>query len=122
MEGAYDRGGKRTNEIEAREVVEAVVEHARTAPGLSLGVVTFSAAQKELIDDLIEDAKIRHPHLDAFATQTTTEEFFVKNLENVQGDERDVIFISIGSGPRIAGHALDSMAFGPVSVEVASAG
>ena len=117
VEGAYDRGGKRTNEIEAREVVEAVVEHARTAPGLSLGVVTFSAAQKELIDDLIEDAKIRHPHLDAFATQTTTEEFFVKNLENVQGDERDVIFISIGYGPRIAGHALDSMAFGPVSVE-----
>jgi very-short-patch-repair endonuclease len=117
VDGAYDRGGKRTNETEAREVVEAVVEHARTAPGLSLGVVTFSAAQKELIDDLIEDAKIRHPHLDAFATQSSTEEFFVKNLENVQGDERDVIFISIGYGPRIAGHALDSMAFGPVSAE-----
>ena len=47
VDGAYDRGGKRTNEIEAREVVEAVVEHARTAPGLLLGVVTFSAAQKE---------------------------------------------------------------------------
>jgi hypothetical protein len=115
--GAYDRGGKRTNEIEAREVVEAVVNHARTGSGLSLGVVTFSAAQKGLIDDLIEDAKIRHPDLDAFATQSTTEEFFVKNLENVQGDERDVIFISVGYGPRIAGRALDSMAFGPVSAE-----
>ena len=65
---------------------------------------------------MIEVAKKEHPEFDAFAAQPT-EEFFVKNLENVQGDERDVIFISVGYGPRIAGHALDSMAFGPVSAE-----
>ena len=46
----------------------------------------------------------------------TGEDVFVKNLENVQGDERDVIFVSVGYGPRVAGARLDSVGFGPVSV------
>ena len=115
--GAYDRGGTRTNKIEAEAVVAAVEKHARALPDMSLGVVTFSAAQKVLIDDLIEAAKRRNPAFDEFVRSSTSEEFFVKNLENVQGDERDVIFISIGYGPRIAGEPLDSMTFGPVSAE-----
>src|SRR5580692_10957522 len=55
--------------------------------------------------------------LDAFLHEGKAEDVFVKNLENVQGDERDVIFISVGYGPRVAGARLDSMAFGPVSTD-----
>ncbi len=115
--GAYDRGGTRTNRIEAEAVVEAVRVHARGCPHLTLGVVTFSAAQKTLLDDLLEAARRDDADLDAFVHRTEAEEFFVKNLETVQGDERDVIVISIGYGPRIAGAPLDSMSFGPVSSE-----
>ncbi|MEO8714091.1 MAG: DUF3320 domain-containing protein [Acetobacteraceae bacterium] len=115
--GAYDRGGTRTNRIEAEAVVEAVRAHARSFPHLTLGVVTFSAAQKTLLDDLLEAARRDDADLDAFVHRPEAEEFFVKNLETVQGDERDVIIISIGYGPRIAGAPLDSMSFGPVSSE-----
>ena len=55
--------------------------------------------------------------LDACLSGGGHEDLFVKNLENVQGDERDVILISIGYGPRLAGQPLDSMAFGPISAE-----
>ncbi len=57
------------------------------------------------------------PLLDAFLRERGREDAFVKNLENVQGDERDVILISIGYGPREPGKPLDSMAFGPISSE-----
>jgi very-short-patch-repair endonuclease len=115
--GAYDRGGKRTNRIEAQAIVSAVAKHARNAPGRSLGVVTFSTAQRDLITELLELTRREDEELDAFIQEGRHEEFFVKNLENVQGDERDVIFVSVGYGPRVAGQRLDSMAFGPVSTE-----
>jgi very-short-patch-repair endonuclease len=115
VKGAYDRGGKRTNEIEAKAVVEAVVRHIVEQPDLSLGIVTFSISQRELIDDLLEVRRRESPDLESFMQRTDKEPLFIKNLENVQGDERDVIFISIGYGPRIAGSGLDSMSFGPVS-------
>lgn len=115
--GSYDRGGKRTNQIEAEAIVAAVRAHALSSPEISLGVVTFSVAQKTLLDDLMEAARRDDPGLDAFINRPQAEEFFIKNLENVQGDERDAIFISVGYGPRIAGARLDSMAFGPVSAE-----
>ena len=115
VQGSYDRGGKRTNQIEAEAVIAAVRKHARETPGQSLGVVTFSAAQKALLDDLIEAARRDDPALEAFSRRSGHEEFFVKNFENVQGDERDVIFVSIGYGPRMAGSHLDNMGFGPVS-------
>ncbi len=115
--GAYDRGGKRTNQIEAEAIVAAVRDHARTSPELSLGVVTFSSAQKALLDDLMEAAQRNDPDLDAFVNRSAADDFFVKNLENVQGDERDTIYISVGYGPRIAGAPLDSMSFGPVSTD-----
>jgi len=115
--GAYDRGGKRTNRIEAEAIVAAVAEHARKSAGRSLGVVTFSTAQRDLITELMELARREDEELDLFLREGRREPTFVKNLENVQGDERDVILVSVGYGPRNAGQRLDSMAFGPVSSE-----
>jgi superfamily I DNA and/or RNA helicase len=120
VQGAYDRGGKRTNEIEAQAIADAVASHARHAAGHSLGIVTFSTAQRDLISDILESRRQKDPVLDACLSAGGHEDVFVKNLENVQGDERDVILISIGYGPREAGQPLDSMAFGPVSAEAAS--
>jgi very-short-patch-repair endonuclease len=117
VEGAYDRGGKRNNRIEAQAVVQAVARHAAHSPERSLGVVTFSTAQRDLITELLELARRDDDELDLFLREGRHEDVFVKNLENVQGDERDVILISVGYGPRIAGQRLDSMAFGPVSSE-----
>ena len=98
--GAYDRGGMRTNIIEAEAITAAAAEHAHVNRDLSLGVVTFSTAQRDLIADRLEAKRRTDPLLDAFFRERGREDAFVKNLENVQGDERDVIFISIGYGPR----------------------
>ena len=113
--GAYDRGGKRTNSIEAETVANAVAAHAKECADLSLGIVTFSSAQRDAIEDLLEIKRRADPDLDELLREGKVEDVFVKNLENVQGDERDVIFVSVGYGPRVAGAHLDSMAFGPVS-------
>jgi very-short-patch-repair endonuclease len=115
--GAYDRGGKRNNRIEAEEVIRAIKLHARNTPERSLGIVTFSMTQKQLIDDLLEVERRKDQALERFAARLGTDEIFVKNIETVQGDERDVIFVSVGYGPRQAGLGLDSMSFGPVSSE-----
>src|SRR5579871_3254880 len=115
--GSYDRGGKKTNEVEAKAVVEAVLRHVQKSPELSLGVVTFSISQRDLIEDLLELKRRENSELDAYMQKSDREPMFVKNLENVQGDERDTIIISVGYGPRIAGSGLDSMHFGPVSAE-----
>jgi superfamily I DNA and/or RNA helicase len=115
--GAYDRGGKRNNLIEAEAVANAVAAHARTSPGMSLGVATFSSAQRDAIEDLLEIRRRNDEALDSLLQEGKAEDVFVKNLENVQGDERDVIFVSVGYGPRVPAARLDSMAFGPVSSE-----
>jgi very-short-patch-repair endonuclease len=115
--GAYDRGGQRTNAIEAEAVAEAVAEHARAKQPMTLGVVTFSTVQRDLICDRLEAKRRADPALDRFLREGGDEDVFVKNLENVQGDERDVILVSVGYGPRQAGKPLDSMAFGPISTE-----
>ncbi len=117
VSGSYDRGGKRVNAVEAEAVVKAVLAHAKLAPDVSLGVVTFSSAQRDAIEDLLETRRRNEPELDALLREGKSEDVFVKNLENVQGDERDVIFVSVGYGPRQAGGRLDSMNFGPVSSE-----
>ena len=108
---------KRVNVIEAEAVANAVAEHARTSPDMTLGVVTFSTVQRDVIGDLLEQKRRTDDALDDFLHEGSHEDVFVKNLENVQGDERDVILISVGYGPRTAGARLDSMSFGPVSAE-----
>ncbi|WP_158806947.1 DUF3320 domain-containing protein, partial [Beijerinckia sp. L45] len=116
--GAYDRGGKRNNLVEAEAIVDAVAAHAREANGLTIGIVTFSTAQRDTVTEALEARRRVDPALKALLGREGGEdEVFVKSLENVQGDERDVILISIGYGPRTAGAKLDSMAFGPVSGE-----
>ncbi len=114
VEGAYDRGGKRDNRKEGEAIVERVCEHARQTPEVSLGVVTFSSAQRNLITELLELARQQDSQLNAFLREGKPEDFFVKNIENVQGDERDVILVSVGYGPTAPGGPL-TMSFGPVN-------
>lgn len=120
--GAYARGKTTTaragtNKIEAQHVVKAVAEHARKSPDLSLGVVAFSKAQSDTLNEALEYERRRDPVLDAFLREGRAEDVFVKNIENVQGDERDVILISVGYGPQEPNGRLASMSFGPVNGE-----
>ncbi len=120
--GVYARGGsgqgrQGTNKIEAEAVVKAMADHARQWPDLSLGVVTFSKAQSDMMTEVLEVERRRDPVLDAFLREGRHEDVFVKNIENVQGDERDVILISVGYGPGEANGRLASMHFGPVNGE-----
>jgi very-short-patch-repair endonuclease len=117
VQGAYDRGGLRTNLVEAREIVDAAADHARNFPRQTLGIVTLSTSQRDLLCDLLDARRREDVVLDAFFRDNVGEPVFVKNLENVQGDERDVVLVSIGFGPREAGKPLDSMAFGPISAD-----
>jgi hypothetical protein len=117
VSGVYDRGGKRDNRKEGEAIVARMAEHARAHPTLSLGVVTFSFAQRNLITELLELSRRTDPALDAFLREGQAEDVFVKNIENVQGDERDVILVSVGYGPTEAGGRLASMSFGPVNGE-----
>ncbi|MFV2044560.1 MAG: DUF4011 domain-containing protein, partial [Anaerolineales bacterium] len=112
-EAEYDRGGSRKNIGEAREVASAVMRHAKESPDLTLGVATFSSSQQEAVRDAIEIARRQDSSLEEFFSAHPEEPFFVKNLENVQGDERDVIFISIGYGRAADGRV--AMNFGPVN-------
>ena len=109
----YDRGGSRSNRAEARIVAEQVMEHARSRPDLTLGVSTFSTAQMEAVHNELELLRREDPSCEqTFFNAHPEEPFFVKNLENVQGDERDVIFISIGYGRDANGRV--TMTFGPL--------
>lgn len=113
--GIYDRGGKRNNRLEAESIVMQVIEHAGATPSLSVGIVTFSSAQRNLISELLEYHRRNNAVLDLFLREGNSEDVFVKNIENVQGDERDVILVSVGYGPTEAGGRLRNMSFGPVN-------
>lgn len=117
VDGVYDRGGKRDNRKEGEAIVRRVAEHARAHPDQSLGIVTFSSAQRNTITELLEFARRTDALLDNFLREGQSEDLFVKNIENVQGDERDVILVSVGYGPTVAGGRLSSMSFGPVNAE-----
>lgn len=114
-DGIYDRARTRQNPIEAHRVVELVLAHFAQSPDRSLGVVTFSQAQREAIDSALESALRERPQLEKVLSGKGSEAFFVKSLENVQGDERDVVLFSIGYGKDESG-AL-SMNFGPLNGE-----
>jgi len=103
------------NRGEAKHVAKAVMRHAKESPHRSLGVAAFSVAQMNAIEDELEILRRRHPECEGFFSGHPTEPFFVKNLENVQGDERDVIFISVGYGRRKDGFV--SMHFGPLNLD-----
>ncbi len=106
----------RRNKAEAEAVARAVLAHAQHHRDLSLGVGTFNIQQKELIEDYIERFRTTNPALDEFIQKhnANAAPFFVKNLENIQGDERDVIFISTTYGPDAASGKV-MQRFGPIN-------
>lgn len=115
IEGVYDRAGTRTNRAEAEAVVAEVVSRLRdpVAQKRSLGVVTFSKAQQSLVEDLLDEALLAEPELEPFFSSAVAEPVLVKNLETVQGDERDVMLFCIGYGPDASGKV--AMNFGPLN-------
>ena len=98
VEGVYDKGDTRTNSNEAKAIVEFIIQHLQSQLGqenpLTLGVVTFNMTQQKLIEDLLDNELANHPELETLS-KSGIEPLFVKNLENVQGDERDIIVFSI---------------------------
>jgi KaiC/GvpD/RAD55 family RecA-like ATPase len=112
VEGYYDYGKTRTNTAEAEAITDEVINRLRSEPERSLGIVAFSRQQSDLIEDILAEKLSKHPELERQNRQST-EPLFVKNLENVQGDERDVILFSVGYGPDKEGHI--SMNFGPLN-------
>ncbi|BAL91239.1 hypothetical protein AMIS_60190 [Actinoplanes missouriensis 431] len=113
VDGVYRRGSSRDNPIEAAKVAERVMHHFTTRPHLTLGVVSFSESQAAAIEYAVEQARQDRPELDQYFTDDRLGGFFVKNLESVQGDERDVMIFSIGYGPDEAGKT--TMNFGPLN-------
>ena len=112
-DGLYDRGGKRDNVKEAEKVADFVFEHFQKFPKKTLGVVTFSIAQMDAVEEAIDRRLKEQPDFEPFFKEDRLEGFFVKNLENVQGDERDVIFFSVGYGYDQQGQI--TMNFGPLN-------
>ncbi len=114
VEGIYDKGKTRTNKFEADAIVEYISLHYSKYQNhkLSLGVVTFSQAQQNLIEEKLQGLFMSNSLIEQLATENE-EPLFIKNLENVQGDERDVILFSIGYAPDENGKM--SMNFGPLN-------
>jgi hypothetical protein len=115
-EGRYE---KSLNRVEAESVVNAVARFARTDRDRSLGVVAMNVQQRNLINDLlheraVQDRALREYQIRWEAERNGIDALFVKNLENVQGDERDVIFISTVYGPKETGGPVHQN-FGPVN-------
>ena len=113
-----------TNQTEAERVVDAVLDTLRarlsddTPP--TVGVVTFNQKQRQLVEDLLDERALEDEEardlLGADRERQATETLFVKNIENVQGDERDIIIFSVGYGPEEPGGRVHAR-FGPVGVE-----
>ena len=114
-EAVYDRGQTSTNKREAEIVVKAAFTHYREYPDKSLGIGTFNMKQQQAILDEIERQLYHQPDMNGFFASTRDEHFFVKNLETIQGDERDTIFLSIGYGKDADGRLYRN--FGPLNHE-----
>lgn len=117
VRGIYEKGGARTNPEEAKAIVRDIVARLKAAgfaeSGLSIGVVTFNAEQQKLIEDLLDVERRKDPSIETYFGDSRLEPVFVKNLESVQGDERDLMYFSVTYGPDIAGRL--SMNFGPMN-------
>lgn len=114
LEGFYDKGSSKQNKAEGEAIVNEIVRRLKDEKLRqdSIGVVTFSVVQQVLIDDMLSDKFLEDPQLEQYANEMY-EPILIKNLENVQGDERDVILFSVGYGPDKDGKV--SMNFGPVN-------
>ncbi|WP_421368628.1 DUF3320 domain-containing protein [Agrobacterium tumefaciens] len=110
--GVFEDGA---NKVEAKAVAEAVIRHALHSPQLSLGVAAFSIKQRREIQDQVELLRRLNPQTEEFFNAHPHEPFFIKNLENVQGDERDVIIISVAYAKNAQGYM--GMRFGPLGAD-----
>ncbi|MCO8120698.1 DUF4011 domain-containing protein [Stieleria sp. TO1_6] len=105
----YDRGKTRTNEMEAQAIVAEAINRMKAWLQLpaeqrkTLGIVTFNSQQQTLILDLLDEAQRESPEIGWFFDEQRIEPTVVKNLENVQGDERDLMLFSITFGPDASG-------------------
>ncbi|MBB5392599.1 MULTISPECIES: DUF3320 domain-containing protein [unclassified Herbaspirillum] len=115
--GQYERGASRTNKPEAKALVADLVARLKEPDfndaGLTVGVVTFNSEQQRLIEDLLDDARRKDSSIERHFADTALEPVFVKNLESVQGDERDVMYFSVTYGPGLDG--VMPMNFGPMN-------
>ncbi|MEE0839162.1 MAG: DUF3320 domain-containing protein [Acutalibacteraceae bacterium] len=116
IDGVFERSKSRTNKAEAQAVVNEIIRRSKDSElsKQSVGVVTFNIAQQHLIDDLLAESCEKDESLEKWIYEAE-EPLFIKNLENVQGDERDVILFSIGYGPDATGKVY--MNFGPLNRE-----
>lgn len=115
--GVYEKGSARINKPEAKALVADIVARLKS-PGfreseLTIGVVTFNTEQQKLIEDLLDEERRKDPSLEPYFSEAELEPLFVKNLESVQGDERDIMYFSITYGPDPSGAV--SMNFGPMN-------
>lgn len=110
--GVFESGAGNANPIEAKRIATAILEHVQQNPELSLGVATFSVSQRKAIQDELEVLRRLNPQYEDFFNSHPGEPFFIKNLENIQGDERDVIMISVGYARNKQGYL--AMRFGPL--------
>ncbi|MGJ3231112.1 MAG: DUF3320 domain-containing protein [Oceanicaulis sp.] len=119
VDGLYMKGKTRTNPPEAKAVVAEIVRRLRDPElsKLSIGVVAMNSEQQRLIENLLDDERRADPSLEEYFGDTADERVFVKNLETVQGDARDVILLTIGYGPDTPGAKTMSMNFGPLNKE-----
>jgi very-short-patch-repair endonuclease len=119
VEGVYAKGKGRYNQAEAEAIVSETVKRltdpAFVAAGYSIGIITLNSDQQKLINDLLDAARKQYPQIEPFFQDTQTEPVVVKNLETVQGDERDLIMLGIGYGPTEPGAPVMSMNFGPLN-------
>ncbi|MCW3783868.1 DUF4011 domain-containing protein [Defluviimonas salinarum] len=119
--GVYARGSGRTNEAEARAITRLATRRMLSwlkhpePERPTLGIITFNAQQQELILDLLDAERRTSPELEWFFDDEREEPVIVKNLENIQGDERDVMLFSITFGPDKAGKL--SMSFGAINLD-----
>lgn len=115
-DGCYERGA-RINKNEAIAVVKECVERLQNPdPDIrnkSIGIVTFNSDQQKLIEDLLDKERENHPEIEFAFNPENPDAVFVKNLETVQGDERDIILFSVTYGPDSTGKV--SMNFGPLN-------
>ncbi|MEH6735024.1 MAG: DUF4011 domain-containing protein [Shewanella sp.] len=118
VNGVYAKGKGRNNAIEAKAVVDEVVRRLiePSENKKSIGVVTLNTEQQRMIEDLLDDARRQNPQIEEFFHDGEGKDpIFVKNLESVQGDERDVIMLSMGYGPTEPEAKTMSMNFGPLN-------
>ena len=105
-------GQEESSSAEVRRVIDLVLEHASTRPSETLGVITMGIRHADRLQAVLDETLRERPELDDFFSEQHEERFFIKNLERVQGDERDAIILSIGYGKDRSGRLL--YRFGPL--------